>query len=178
MKFYSKETNGFYDDAIHGKDIPSDAVEISNDIYIELIQSGKPIATNDIGYPIAIAPSARVRSPAVVLAAVAEKRWQVETSGIVVAGNLIKTDRESQAQISSTYTSLKSELIPDTPWKTADGTFVRVTLAQIEPIAQAVASHVRACFAAEVVHCQAIAALQTQAELDAYDIGVGWPTGQ
>lgn len=175
MKFYSQEKNGFYDDAIHGKAIPSDAVEISDDLYIDLIQSGKSIATDETGYPIAIDLPAQVRTADSMLAAVADKRWQIETSGIVVAGTPIKTDRESQAQLYNAYTSLKSELIQDTPWKSADGRFVPVTLAQIEPIAKAVAEHVRGCFAAERSHIDSINVLQTQDDLDAYDINTGWP---
>lgn len=76
-------------------------------------------------------------------------RWQSETNGLTLPdGNQIRTDRESQAQLTSAYQSLKSGLIPDTQWKAATG-WVTVTLTELEPIAQAVAAHVRACFAAE-----------------------------
>lgn len=179
--YFSKSTGGFYVAEIHGDGIPADAVEITRDYHTQLlrdISNDQIIAADENDYPIATAPPRQVVSKDSLLTDLADHRWQIETGGIVVAGTPIKTDRESQAQLSSAYTSLKGALISDTPWKTADGTFVRVTLAQIEPIAKAVAAHVRACFAAEEVHCQAIAALQTQAELDAYDIAIGWPTGQ
>lgn len=176
--FYSKSAAGFFDTAIHGDNIPADAVEITSDEHMALMQAqseGKQISTDENGYPIAIDPPQPVRTQASLLSEVAAKRWQVETGGILVAGHPIATDRESQAQVTSAYTSLKGGLIADTPWKTADGSFTLVTLAELEPAAQAVAAHVRACFAAEQAHDEAINALETQGELDGYDINTGWP---
>ncbi|MCY9815053.1 DUF4376 domain-containing protein [Aeromonas caviae] len=179
--FYSKSTCGFYDAAIHGDNIPADAVEITTEEHASLLDAqstGKQITADENGFPIAIDPPQPVRSKAVLLAEVATKRWAVETGGIIVAGHPIATDRESQAQLTSAYTLLKGGLIADTPWKAADGSFTLVTLAEIEPVAQAVAAHVRACFAAEQAHAEAIDALHTQDELDAYDINTGWPSGR
>lgn len=176
--FYSKSTGGFYGAAIHGDRIPADAVEITAEEHAALLEtqsSGKQITADENGYPIVIDPPQPVRTQAVLLAEVAAKRWLVETGGILIGGTPIATDRDSQAQLTSAYTSLKSGLIVDTPWKAADGSFTLVTLAEIEPVAQAVAAHVRACFAAEQAHNQAISALATQAELDGYDIHTGWP---
>lgn len=113
-----------------------------------------------------------------LLAEIAAKRWQVEIGGISVAGIPIATEREDQAMLNSVYVALKGELIPSTPWKAADGSFTLVTLPMLEPIVQAVAAHVQACFAAEQEHCEAIAHLATQAELEAYDINAGWPTNR
>jgi len=179
--YYSKSTGGFYSLDIHGNNIPPEAVEITTEDHSALMlaqSEGKQIVADDNGNPIAINPPMPIRTNVVLLADVATKRWTVETGGILVAGNPIATDRESQAQLTSAYASLQNGLIANTPWKAADGSFTLVTLAELEPVAQAVAAHVRACFAAEEIHCQAIASLQTQAELDAYDIAIGWPTGQ
>ena len=79
---------------------------------------------------------------------------------------------------SQAYTLLKSGLIADTQWKSDDGSFTLATLTDLEPVAQAVGAHVRACFAAEKAHAESIDAVQTQAELDAYDINTGWPPGR
>lgn len=177
---YSKSTGGFYDEAIHGTAIPDDAVEISREDHADLMlaqATGKQIVAYDDGYPIAIDPPQPVRTKVAMLGEVATKRWQVETGGIVVAGHTIATDRESQAQLNSSYTSLKNGLIEDTHWKAANGTFTIVTMAELEQVAQAVAAHVRACFAAEQAHNEAISALQTQQDLDAYDINTDWPSG-
>ncbi|WP_429139263.1 DUF4376 domain-containing protein [Aeromonas veronii] len=120
-------------------------------------------------------PIATNRTANKLLADVSLKRWLVETGGILVAGIPIKTDRESQAQIFSVYASLNIGIINDTVWKNADGSFVMATISQMEPIAKAVAEHVRACFAAEETHFTSIYALQNQADIDAYDIDAGWP---
>ena len=55
--FYAKSTGGFYDAAIHGGNIPSDAVEITSDYRWELISGqseGKIISSDESGYPILI----------------------------------------------------------------------------------------------------------------------------
>lgn len=81
-------------------------------------------------------------------AALSGIRWKHETSGIDLAGSKILTDRESYGMLSNTYTSLKNGLVPDAQWKSATG-WITVTLPALEPIAKAVAEHVRAAFAAE-----------------------------
>ena len=52
--FYSKSTNGFYDAAIHGNNIPSDAVEITCEQHCALMEGqaqGKVITCNEQGHP-------------------------------------------------------------------------------------------------------------------------------
>ena len=58
--YYSKSTNGFYSDEIHGANLPNDCVEISQEVYLELINkqsSGLVIVSNDSGLPVAVEPS-------------------------------------------------------------------------------------------------------------------------
>jgi len=179
--YYSKSTGGFYTKEIHGKNIPTDAVEISTEERVALgvsESSGMRITADEKGYPIAIEPPLPIHSKTSLLAKVATKRWEVETGGIQIGNTAIATDRESQAQLISAYTLLKSGLIADTQWKSDDGSFTLATLTDLEPVAQAVGAHVRACFAAEKAHAESIDAVQTQAELDAYDINTGWPPGR
>ena len=55
--FYSKQTSGFYDTAIHGDNIPSDAVEITAEQHSALLEGqsyGKIISADENGYPILI----------------------------------------------------------------------------------------------------------------------------
>jgi hypothetical protein len=55
--YYSKITNGFYDLLIHGNNIPPDAVEITSEQHIALLNgqaSGKVISANENGYPALI----------------------------------------------------------------------------------------------------------------------------
>ena len=53
--YYSKSTGGFYDRAIHGDNIPADAVEITPEQHAALLHGqseGKQIAADENGYPI------------------------------------------------------------------------------------------------------------------------------
>lgn len=95
------------------------------------------------------------------LAEIAAWRYVRETSGITVGGMRINTDRESQATISGTYASMKDGLISNVDWKTADGTFVTLTLPQIAVIAQAVATHVQQSFTLEKQYAEQVQAAET-----------------
>ena len=53
--FYSKQTGGFYDTAIHGDNIPADAVEITDEEHQALLEgqsNGKVIAADKNGKPV------------------------------------------------------------------------------------------------------------------------------
>jgi len=108
------------------------------------------------------------------LAALAAYRYAKETGGITVSGATIKTDRESQALIAGAklYSDLNEAVLID--WKAENG-WVQINRAAIVAISQAVAAHVQACFSQEKVHSEAINALTTAAEIEAYDITTGWP---
>jgi hypothetical protein len=57
--FYSKSTGGFYITAIHGDNIPPDAVEITAEQHSDLLQAqstGASIQTDSKGYPVAVFP--------------------------------------------------------------------------------------------------------------------------
>lgn len=103
-------------------------------------------------------------------AELASHRFDFETGGLRLPNGLqIRTDRESQAQLGNAYTILKGGLIPDTDWKALNGWQV-VTLAEIEPIAKAVAAHVRGCFRGERAVEQMIDAATTLEDIRAIDI--------
>jgi hypothetical protein len=55
--FYSKATGGFYAADIHGDNIPSDAIEITNEVHAALLDAqsqGKRIQSDLEGRPIAV----------------------------------------------------------------------------------------------------------------------------
>lgn len=86
---------------------------------------------------------------AVRLKDLADHRWNVETGGVTLpSGARILTDRESQAQVNSAYTSLRDDFIATADFKGENG-WVLITLEEIAPIAKAVARHVQPCFTAE-----------------------------
>lgn len=107
------------------------------------------------------------------LADLAAYRYQRETGGLSVNGMSILTDRESQAQLTSAYVSLKFGLKSSIDWKGTNG-WTSLTLAEIEPIAQLVLHHVQNGFTMEKIHSEAINNLTTVEEVNAYDITVGF----
>jgi hypothetical protein len=171
-RYYSASTKGFYDSVIHGENMPSDAVEVSDADYIAIFEAqaqGKLIAPNENGYPVAVAityslEETRLRK----LAALAAYRYAKETGGITVSGSIIKTDRESQSLIAGAkiYSDLNPDVLID--WKAESG-WVQINRAAILAISQAVAAHVQACFSREKVHSEAISALATKEEIESYD---------
>lgn len=57
--FYSKSTGGFYDAAIHGDNIPTDAVEITIEEHVALMEGqsqDKQIVADENGYPVLVDP--------------------------------------------------------------------------------------------------------------------------
>lgn len=55
--FYSKSTNGFYDLSLHGNNMPLDVVEITDQVYNDLLTAqslNKSIVGDDSGYPILV----------------------------------------------------------------------------------------------------------------------------
>lgn len=107
---------------------------------------------------------------AVRLQELADHRWQIETSGVELpSGARILTDRESQAQLTSAYQSLSMPFVDSIDWKAADG-WVTVSEAELRPIAQSVAQHVQACFKAERIVSEQIAAAEGAEPLHGIDI--------
>lgn len=102
----------------------------------------------------------------------ARKRFEIETGGLLVGGIDVATDRESQALINGAYAAMQLDPGRLIKWKGING-FVEVDAAAMTAIAEAVASHVQACFAAEAEIVAAISAgtISSKAEIDA----AGWP---
>lgn len=104
-----------------------------------------------------------------ILGELAAHRYRVETGGIEVNGTLVRTDRESQAQINSAYTSLREGFVATADFKGANG-WVTITLEEITPIATAVARHAQGCFTAERRVAEQIAAATDATALNAIHI--------
>lgn len=95
------------------------------------------------------------RNKAALAAYAAARRYAVETGGITVNGQPIKTDRESQALITGAYNL--SLAVPDTTiqFKT-ETSFVALSADDVKAIAIAVGQHVQAAFAKEAEVAAAI----------------------
>lgn len=110
------------------------------------------------------------------LAALADKRWQVETGGTVVNGVPIRTDATSQAKIDGAVA-----LFANDPEMTAidfeaqPGLWVSIDAATMTAIGIAVGRHVQACFSrARALSDQVMAAPDVEGIL-AVDLETGWP---
>jgi hypothetical protein len=106
--------------------------------------------------------------------AATERRWAVETGGITVGDAQVATGLEDQNRITSVIANAQLAGVERVDFKAASG-WVSLTIAELQAVAGAIALHVQACFAAERVHHEAIAALPNLAAARAYDVNAGWP---
>ena len=106
----------------------------------------------------------------------AEKRYQIETSGIDVNGFSIKTDRESQSQITCAVFAIERGYITKVDWKGENG-WIDMDVSVIASLPPLVSNHVQLCFQTERQISNMIDACTSIEELSHIDIELGWPTG-
>lgn len=106
--------------------------------------------------------------------AAAARRWAVESGGITVGGVRVGTTIEDQNRITSVIANAGAAGVLAVDFKAASG-WVSLTLAELSAVAAAIARHVQRCYSAERMHSEAITALQTLADAQAYDLTTGWP---
>jgi len=84
--------------------------------------------------------------PVDILEYARNKRWEVETGGIVVNGVPIDTDDRSKLMVAGAR--LRAEADPNVieNWAAADGSTVPLTAAEIIAISDAIGAHVSECF--------------------------------
>lgn len=104
------------------------------------------------------------------VAAIAAKRFAVETGGIVVQGMPIDTSRDSQNLITGAALAADRDSTYHVQWKTSQG-FVDLNAEQMLALADAVRQHVQACFNREA---ELLAALDAGA-LNPGMLDEGWP---
>lgn len=173
MRLYSKSTGCTYLSDVHGKDIPGDAVPISEDIYQSVIASppaGKIRSHDAEGLPILIDPPIYIPTTDDHRAAIAARRWQAETAGIGVGGMHIDTDDRSKTLI--TGSAIKAMRDPEYSlnWKTPDG-FIQIPASQVLAMADSVSDHVQTCFDRESALLDALADGTFTPEM----LDHGWP---
>jgi hypothetical protein len=178
MKYYSQEKQGFYFSDVHGENIPTDAVEITEGEYATLyagLSVGRKIKIGANGRPFNEEPPARTLTTAKLakLAVLATKRYEVEIGGVTVGGMTIMTDAVSQAKLTGAWLRVQRKPSASIRWEGRDG-WVTVGKAEIEALVDAVSDHVQTCFDKEYAHSEAINALTTIAAVDVYDIETGW----
>ena len=97
------------------------------------------------------------------------RRDQAIGAGVTLSGLTVGTDDTTQTRIMGA--AMSAMLDPDytVAWKAADGTFATLTAPQVIAVAQAIRTHVQACFDREAEMLAAMDAGQP------YDIDAGWP---
>ena len=131
------------------------------------VEAGWTVAGDSFAAPVVEPPSV-----ADLKAYAALRRWQIETGGITVGGMSVDTDRASQAMITGAFAYVQANPGMTIAFK-AGGTFASLGAAEVEAIANAVAAHVQACFAAEATVAAGIAA-GTITDIAAIDASA-WP---
>lgn len=111
-----------------------------------------------------------IRSKDELLLYAADKRWQVETGGITVAGIAIPTDDRAKLLINGASLGMADT---DTAMFVSGTTAAELTGAQFTAFNSAIIAHVQACFAVQSVVMADIESdtITTTAEIDAAD----WP---
>lgn len=97
--FYSKSTGGFYDRAIHGDAIPTDAVEIASEEHAALLEGqsqGKRIVADADGFPILVDPPPPTDAE-LASAIRAERNAKIAASDWAVLPDVPLTDAEQAA---------------------------------------------------------------------------------
>ena len=184
--FYSKQTGGFYSREIHGDNIPTDVVEITNDEHRELIEGqsqGKLIQADANGHPILVDPPPT--TTAEIWDRIKSVRDAIKAGGVKVGTKWYHTDTESRIQhlgllekaraaraAGGTDATRLQALGQDIKWKTMDGSFIYLTVKHAEDIFAAVTDLDAAAFAAAETHR---VAMEASADPAAYDFSVGWP---
>ncbi|RUX09544.1 DUF4376 domain-containing protein [Mesorhizobium sp. M2A.F.Ca.ET.037.01.1.1] len=130
--------------------------------------------TATVKYVVTDLPFETVRD--LKLAALADKRWSVETGGIAINGAPVRTDANSQAKITGAVSLFQNDpSLEAIDWEAQPGIWVTLDTATMKAIGIAVGRHVQACFSrARALSASIMAASDIEA-LDAVDIEADWP---
>lgn len=178
MKKYSATTGGFYDTAIHGNNIPADAVEITDEQHAALLEgqsSGKIISADASGAPVLTDP-AKATAAEMWTAIKAERDRRKENGGYKVAVDGVDKwfhsdtfSRSQQLGLVLMGSSIPNGLL----WKTMDGSYVTMTAELAASVLAAATAQEIATFTAAETHK---ATMETLAVPSDYDFFSGWPT--
>jgi len=188
--FYSKTTGGFYAREIHGDNIPTDAVEITDAEHASLIagqSQGKRIVAGSNGFPVLADPPAPTAGE--IWERIKAERDRRKAGGFKVnvggADKWFHSDADSRIQ----HLGLKDKardllaaggamvdkitiLGQPVKWKTMDGSFVEVTAQVSFDIVAAAGDLDAQLFVAAETHR---AAMEASPDPSLYDFSAGWP---
>lgn len=148
--------------------IPKQAVEISDELFMQMIQETDGVWTlgeKDLIYKDPL-PEVAPDHPRLIAAT----RFRREAAGIVVEGIKIDTSRDGQAQLLAAAFHAVLDPSYTCIWKALSGP-IELTAAQLIAAAQAVRAHVQACFDREKVLLELVASGDYSESM----LNVGWP---
>ena len=169
--FYSKTTGGFYATAIHGDNIPPDAVEITANEHADLLaaqSTGKVIQADQNGKPVAVDPPKPTADD--IWPRIKAERDRRKAGGVKVGAKWFHSDDGSRIQQIG-LVMMGASIPAGLQWKTMDGSFVTMTQALATSVFGAVAASDQAIFAAAETHR---VAMEASADPAAYDYSGGW----
>lgn len=103
-------------------------------------------------------------------------RWSYETAGITLSGLPIPTDRSDRTLIKQALDEIGDP--PEVmPFKAGVGTWVSIDKPTLQAAWSSISDFVKACYAAEKTHSDAMELLAGEAILN-YDYTTGWPSNQ
>lgn len=91
---------------------------------------------------------------------IASWRYARETAGIQIGALVMRTDRESQAQLAATLACFENQFVAQVDWKGENG-WVTLDETQVKDVAATVATHVQACFSQEKMFAEQVSAAAT-----------------
>ncbi len=177
MKKYSASTGGFYDIAIHGNNIPADAVEITDEQYAALLEGqsqGKIISSDASGAPI-LADPAKATADEMWAAIKSERDRRQLEGGVQVDGHWFLSTERATGEYNSLINAsqgLASDTVLRAGWRTMDGAQGDMTPALASQILMAGIAQRCAIDDAALAHK---AAMEASADPSAYDFSTGWP---
>lgn len=165
---------GFYNTEIHNI-IPELAIEISKEDWETFVTYPNKYRLNNNKIEEIPIPEPTISElKNFKLKEISNLRYKIETGGILVNGISIKTDRESQFQITSIYLAMKNGLITSTiDFKNSTG-WANLNFEDLETIANQVCAHVQKCFSNEKVLSEKVLSLKSKSAVENFDINVGW----
>ncbi len=171
--FYSKSTNGFYSVAIHGKDIPSDAVEITAAEHKALLDGqsqGKIITTDDAGLPCNAEPPVDLenyRSSKNI--EINRARDTAINDGVDYGSYRFDSDDRSRANLTATVAAVQAgiSLPQGFTWRSAENQDVPFDAANLVSLAAAMLGHVNTQYQKSWTIKAAVSAAGSVEDLDA-----------
>lgn len=113
---------------------------------------------------------------AILLGAAREKRWQVETGGIVVNDIPIRTDEGSQSKVANAVAVFdRDPTLSRTKFEAQPNIWVEMTKVDLEAVGVAIGRHIVSVYDRSHALFAEITAATDEATLDAVDINIDWP---